>query len=392
MELREITDAELQEAFVLGTQAFNQGARDDDFARDRLKDPNRLPATSYGLWDEHGLQAKVNIIHYRQHFGPDCVFPMGGIAGVACLPASRGRGYAGIVLRHALEKMRDNGEFVSTLFPFSWEFYQRLGWAWVGRRNDYVVKTGILKADKETENVRAAVQADRPAVKACYVAWAGRYRGLVERDDKIWNRILDDSDKEFTYTFLYEREGTVEGYLTFKGWKREETWLREFVALTSRSQRALLGLLRRHEMQVENFGWRSPEDDGLWHQIYHWDLKTQVRPVTMARIVDVPAVLMAWKPNASFSGKVTLQVHDETASWNNGTWQADFSEGSVEVKAVIASPDITLDIQALTQAFYGTPDTRSLRSGGRLDVHSEAGFAALCQLLEGPPMWMNDSF
>ena len=392
MELREITDDLLQEAFVLGTQAFNQGARDDQFAENRLKDPNRMPATSYGLWDEHGLQAKAVVIHYQQHFGPHCVFPMGGIAGVACLPASRGKGYAGIVLRHALEQMHEKGEFLSTLFPFSWEFYRRLGWAWVGKRQDYVVVSRILAADAETEHVRAAVPTDRPAIQECYTHWAGRYRGLIERDVRLWNRILNDGDKEYTYTFLYERDGKVEGYLTFKGWKREETRLREFVALTPRSQRALLGLLRRHEMQVENFAWAAPEDDGLWHQLYHWDVKTQVRPVTMGRIVDVAAALSAWKPNAALSGKVTLQVQDATAAWNNRTWQADFSEGTTALKAVHSAPDVTLDIQALTQAYYGTPNLAGLRSGGRLEVHSEAGYDALCRLLDGPPMWMNDSF
>ncbi|MCW3053127.1 MAG: hypothetical protein JWN14_2297, partial [Chthonomonadales bacterium] len=77
MEIREITEDEVQDAFLLSAQAFSQGGRDDDFATNRRNDPNRLPSTTYGLWDEQGLQAKVAVIHYRQHFGPDCVFPMG---------------------------------------------------------------------------------------------------------------------------------------------------------------------------------------------------------------------------------------------------------------------------------------------------------------------------
>lgn len=392
MEIREISEDELQEAFLLSAQAFGQGGRDDDFAQNRRNDPDRLPSTSYGLWDAQGLQAKVSVIHYRQHFGPSCIFPMGGIGGVVSLPASRGRGYAGIMLRHALEKMRENGEFVSDLFPFSWEFYRRLGWAWVGQRNDYVVPTRILQSDKETEHVRAAVAADRPAIQECYVAWAGRYRGLVERDVKLWNRILNDSPKEYAYTFLYEPEGKVEGYLTFKGWKREETRLREFVALTPRAQRALLGLLRRHEMQVEAFAWSAPGDDSLWHQQYHWDIKTQTQPVTAARVVDVAAALSAWKPQRGASGKVVVRVQDDVAAWNTGTWLADFSEGVTTVQAVDAEPEVSMDIQALSQAYHGTPSLANLRSAGRMEVHAEAGYEALGRLLDGPPMWMNDSF
>ncbi len=392
MEIREITEDELQEAFLLSAQAFGQGGRDDDFAVNRRSDPNRLPSTSYGLWDAQGLQAKVSVIHYRQHFGPSCIFPMGGIGGVVSLPASRGRGYAGIMLRHALDKMREKGEFVSDLFPFSWEFYRRLGWEWAGQRCDYVVPTRILQADRETEHVRAATPADRPAIQDCYVTWAGRYRGLVERDVKLWNRVLDDGPKEYTYTFLYEPDGKVEGYLTFKGWKSDETKLREFVVLTPRAQRALLGLLRRHEMQVDNFAWSAPEDDTMWYQRYHWDIKTTRQPVTMARVVDVVAALTAWKPNSGASGRVVLRVQDDVAAWNTGTWQADFSAGVTAVKAVDSVPDITLDIQAFTQAYHGSPSLPSLRKAGRLEVHSEAGYESLCRLLDGPPMWMNDSF
>jgi len=392
MEIREITEDEIQDAFLLSAQAFSQGGRDDDFATNRRNDPNRLPSTTYGLWDQHGLQAKVAVIHYRQHFGPDCVFPMGGIGGVVCLPASRGRGYAGIMLRHALDKMRESGEFVSDLFPFSWEFYRRLGWEWVGVRNDYVVLTRTLLADKGTEEVRAATVADRPAIQSCYTTWAGRYRGLIERDVKLWNRVLDDSAKEYAYTFVYEPEGKVEGYLTFKGWKDKETRLREFVVLTPRAQRALLGLLRRHEMQVDAFAWSAPSDDSLWHERYHWDVQTRTQPVTSARVVDVAAALSAWKPNAGASGQVTIRVKDDVAAWNTGTWQTDFSEGHSVVRAVTSEPDVSLDIQAFTQAYHGTPGLASLRKAGRLDVHSEAGYEALCRLLDGPPMWMNDSF
>ncbi|MCW3055235.1 MAG: GCN5-related N-acetyltransferase, partial [Chthonomonadales bacterium] len=302
------------------------------------------------------------------------------------------RGYAGIMLRHALDKMRESGEFVSDLFPFSWEFYRRLGWEWVGQRNDYVVLTRTLLADKGTEDVRAATVADRPAIQECYTTWAGRYRGLIERDVKLWNRVLDDSSKEYAYTFVYEPEGKVEGYLTFKGWKDKETRLREFVVLTPRAHRALLGLLRRHEMQVDAFAWSAPSDDSLWHEHYHWDVQTRTQPVTSARVVDVAAALAAWKPNASASGKVTVRVKDDVAAWNTGIWQTDFSEGNSVVTAVTSDPDVSLDIQAFTQAYHGTPGLAGLRKAGRLDVHSEVGYEALCRLLDGPPMWMNDSF
>jgi len=388
MEIRPITEAEQDQAIYVGSQAFARGARDHTY-RD---DPNEDTSVSFGIWDEAGLQAKVVVVDYRVHLGPEVVVPMGGIAGVACLPASRGRGYAGAGLKYALERMREAGQVVSTLFPFSWDYYRRFGWEWVGAYPHYSVPTRILKSDPGTEMVRAATPQDRPKIEEAYRQFAGRYRGMIARTERHWNRFLEDSPKHFTYTYVFEPEGQVEGYLTYRGGKEEETWLREFICLTPRAQRALLGLLRRHEMQVNKFTWSAPPDDGLWSRDYHWDIETKLGPVTQGRVVDVPAALQAWKPSSSTQGKLILGVQDECAPWNTGPWQIDFSDGHVEVHPTHAQPQISLDIQAFSQAYFGTPTVAELRAWERLHVHDEAGYQALTGLLDGPPMWMNDSF
>ena len=164
---------------------------------------------------------------------------------------------------------------------------------------------------------------------------------------------------------------------------------------TSQRARAELGWdpqVRPEFGVADAFAWSAPSDDTLWHERYHWDIQTKTEPVTSARVVDVAAALAAWKPNAAASGKVTIRVKDEVAAWNTGSWQVDFSAGHSVVTPGASDPDVSLDIQAFTQAYHGAPGLSSLRTAGRLEVHSEAGYEALGRLLDGPPMWMNDSF
>ena len=388
MEIRILTDDDRVDAFYLSSQAFMHGNRDMSW----INNPNRDTTVAYGIWDEAGLQAKVVVVSYRVHLGAEVVVPMGGIAGVACLPASRGRGYAGAGLRHALAQMREAGQVISTLFPFSWDYYRRFGWEWVGTNRCYAVPTRIFKPHSETEHARAATPEDRPRILAAYTEFASRYRGLLARDDRQWNRILDDTEQRHTYTYVYEQQGRIEGYLTYRGGEKKETELREFIALTPRAQAALLGLLRRHEMQVEKFTWSAPPDDGLWSQFYHWDIETKLEPCTQGRVVDVAGALQAWKPSTSAHGHFTLGMQDENAPWNTGTWQVEFEGGQVSVEPTQQEPQVSLDIQALSQAYFGTPTVDELRRNDRLQVHKEAGYTALRDLLAGPPMWMNDSF
>ena len=388
MEIREIPETEVEARFYLGSQAFIHGSRE----MSHYHDPNRLTTDWYGVYDPGGLQAKIGVVNFTTHFGNTVEVAMGGIAGVACLPASRGKGYVGAGLKYTLEQMRDRGQVISCLYPFAYDYYRQYGWEWTGERREYSVPTAILKPDSATGDVRAATPQDRDAIVRCYTYFAQQYRGMTKREDKLWNRILQDTKDRFTYTYLYEQNGGIEGYLTYRGGTREETELNDFICLTPRALRGLLGLLRRHEMQIDLFKWSAPGDDGLWTVLTHQKLRTEVSPYCQSRIVDARAALEAWKPQPNARGRVVFALQDEHAPWNAGTWRADFEAGHVMVTRTSETPQVSLDIQALTQGYFGTPSLDGVRNAERLTVHEETGYAALRELLAGPPMAIYDGF
>ncbi len=390
VEIRVLKGDELA-AVPIWSQAFEKGERAMEPWHEmeaRLGDRN----VTYGLFDSAGLQATVLITDCLMHFGPDILVPMGGVSGVACLPAARGKGYAADAIRFTLERMKEAGQVTSVLTPFSWRFYQNLGWDWTGARRRYSVQTRALRADPETEFVRAATPADRPRIIDCYTEFAGQYRGMLARQQAEWDTKLKDKKKEYVYSFLYEKEGKVEGYLTFHGWKEEETRLDEFLTLTPRAQRALLGLLRRHEMQVKKFTWNGPENDLLWTQLIDWDLETRLVPLQMARIVDFAGALSYLRPSVDLNGSVDMAVRDANAPWNDGVWHIALEAGQVAVTATNAAPQVEMDMRQVTQAFFCAPTLDDLRRAERLNIHDEAGYNCLKSLFQGPPMWINDDF
>ena len=307
MNIRIVDDTEIQDAYYLSAQAFRGGRRDDQFAERRLNDKNRPRSTMFGVYDNAGLQAKVVVIPYKQVFGSQFIASMGGIGGVACLPASRGKGYAGACLRHALGYMRESGMYLSALYPFAWEFYRRLGWEWIGAQRTYTVPTRIMSTSPETENVRQATECGSPGDCDNLFCIYGALSRHGAADERMWNSLLDDEAESYTFTYLYESPDGPEGYLTFQGDKKDSTHLNEHIVLTSRAQRALIGLMKRHEMQTSAFQWSAPDDDPLWSNLYHNDLVTRVDPVVQARIVDIVQAFSALKPSQWLSGGVVLQ-------------------------------------------------------------------------------------
>ena len=388
VEIRIVGPEDYERMAYLGRQAFAHGRRGGPSFVD---DPNHPPMTTLGAYDQAGLQARVSILHYQAHLGADVVVPMGGIGGVSCLPASRGKGYVGALLDATLAHMRGEGQVISSLFPFSWEFYRRYGWEWVGMTREYYVPTRILKASGETEKVRAMTPADRPKIEACYTSFAQRYRGMIARDEKRWNDILKDEDDHFTYTYLYEHEGATEGYLSFHGGTDDATYIGQFVALTPRARRGMLGLLRRHDMQTEKFTWRAPGDDPLYHTLCHDDVETKLFPTTQGRVVNVAGAFAALRPRSGDKYAFTMHVSDEHAPWNAGVWRVEAADEIVSAQKTEAAPEVSLSIQALSQAYYGTP-LMEILGAEHIVVHEEKGYTSLSLLLSGPPAWIYDSF
>lgn len=388
MEIRVLTKEESSLGRPIWAQAFSHGGFSivDDHV-----DTSHGESYICGVFDEAGLQCVVVVNDYRIYLGDRAIVPMGGIGGVACLPAVRGKGYAGACLRYSIAQMRESGHVVSLLGPFSWDYYRRFGWEWVGVSRKYAATSSCLPNSPETESVRAATEADFPTIHRLYESYSKRYRGCLQRAERAWDWLKDDSNR-YTYTYLYERDGVAEGYLTIRGGKEEETRIREFIALTGRAQRGLLGLLRRHTMQTKKFTWTAPENDPLWSQFYHWDIETRLEPCMQGRVVDFAAALQAWKPDADKSGSVVVALNDPDADWNTGTWRVEYEGGEAQVARTTQKAQISLDIQAMSQVYFGAPELDIVRRADRLEVHDEQGYSDFKTLMRGPVMWMNDGF
>ncbi len=390
MDIRVLNAEEKEQAGYIWSLAFSHGSYGNEDG-DISSDPEWGGTYTCGVFDEAGLQAVVVVNDYRIYLGAEVVVPMGGIGGVASLPASRGKGYAGKCLQFSLEKMRETGHITSMLYPFSWDYYRRFGWEWIGTTRKYKVRSSSLKGDPETEKVRQATEADFPTIQHVYETFAKRYRGCMVRNEQGWN-MLKHRKNRYTVTYIYEHEGQVEGYIVYRGDKEEETEIREFISLTGRAQRALLGLLRRHDMQVKCFTWSAPLDDSFWSQQFHWDHSTTLEAVPMGRVVDMVKATEAWRPDVTVKGSTVFALQDSHAPWNEGTWRAEFEGGEVRVKPSTATPQLTLDIQAFSQVYLGTPNLESIRFADRIRVHDEAGYRAFTDLFRGPLMWINDGF
>jgi predicted acetyltransferase len=388
LEIRRITAEDYEAHRHIASLAFARG-KTPEFTPEVYDQPDR---TRIGVYENGRLQATLGIVDFQYIFG-ESRRPCGGIAGVASDPAMRGRGFAGTLVKRSLELMREKGQYLSSLWPFDFRFYRAFGWEWTGETRRFTVPLDLVPSTRETDFVEGVYENAVEVVSPIYERFAEQYNGMVLRSRKRWEQHLAPVDGRRRAVYAYRREGEIEGYVTIRyGDKEEDLHADDLIALTRRACEGLLGVARRHAMTASKLHFAAPMNHIFPSILTHWDVETKLQPAAMGRVVDVQAALEAQRPSERLRGELVAAIADEHAPWNAGTWRITVEGGRVQVERSSREAGVSLDIQALTQAYWGTPSLLDLRRWDRVAVRDDSHFAVLSALLPPAPVWLHDDF
>ena len=384
------------EAFFRGERPADPQAPTDGWSRDLT-----LSRTIGAVQNSGRVVAAVTVHPLRLSWG-ERGLACGGVADVACSADHRGTGLAGRLLTYALEEMRERGQILSGLFPFAYAFYRRHGWEWVGENRRTTVPLRLLPASRQARCVRLYDGlAGKERAQEVYGAFAARYRGMVLRDEcehpDFWARALDHNGGRTNYVQVYEspETGRAEGFLNmvFPA-SGDRAWITNFMATTPRAYDGLIGLLHGYAAGggIESIEYPAPIDDPMPLHAMHHELNVRLTPLFMGRVVDAVAAIQAIDAPASASGSLILGIRDETCQWNDGAFQIEIDGGKARAERSSADADVSMDIQALAQAFWGSPSLDRLRWAGRVDVRDEDAYALLSKLLPSTTCFLADHF
>lgn len=401
-ELRQLTEADRPSHARLIAEAFEGGARlPEEAGQPELTDQQRAdPSIAWGVFDGARLVAAAAVHSLHVTWGDHNDAPLGGVAGVACTASERGQGHVGRLLERLLIQMRESGQYLSGLYPFSFAFYRRYGWDWVGERRKYEMPTSQIPSFIEGRQIRTFDGPDAlETIKPVYAAFARRYRGVTTREDPVpdwWRQALAHNDDRTTYVHVHYDANTdqPDGYLTFRfgDGDSESASIGDFIANTPAAYRGLLSVLHYYGTQIDKIGWRAPLDDPLPLYVMHWDLQTRIQQLFMGRVVDFKVAMEALTLAAELSGEAIARIDDPNCDWNNGVWAVTVEEGRISVSKTDREPGVAADIQAISQAYWGQPSLALLRSSGRITVRDEGQYAYFSAMLPSTICYLQDDF
>lgn len=401
-QIRTLSPNELDEHFKLSQFAFQYERTEEQL--ERLREQTD-PSTILGCFIDGKLASKVAVLPLTTYIHGE-PFKMGGVASVASWPEHRRQGIVGELLQHSLLKMKEAGQTVSMLAPFSFSFYGKYGWGHFTHYKAYTLKLTQLPRFpnyKGTFERIGTTEEDIVRLNDIYDQYAKKYNGPLKRELSWWNHRIFQWKKGTVAIYINEEQQET-GYIFYEV-KESRMNIHEMVALDTQSFKALWAFIYQHDSMIESVHLNVPMDDELPLLLKEPAIEQKIHPYFMFRVVDVESFLkqFPFQVNEQLEGRrLFLHVTDEHASWNNGTYSLLVQNGNVildtfkvntEGAACVHPPKkgIICKIQSLSTMFCSYKRPTQLRDLGMLQG-SDDDIQLLEQLLPHAKTCLLDFF
>ncbi len=385
-EIRHPTPDEERAVFEMRAQVFNVPRSWFD---QRTPVPLDRVLVAY---DKGTPVAALSTVGFGQFYGGVPV-AMGGVFGVAVEPAYRGHGLARELILTALGQMRQRGDVISSLYPATTALYRRMGWEIAGTYNAGTLKLRALHALPRSDMpIRRGSMEDLHLLSACYTRAAATEPGWLTRYEPWWRRLLAKLSQEEHHLYVAEADAGVEGYVLYHRVSGQPPRLEvhELVATSPRAYLTLWSFLGQHASIFPEATFRMAPEEPLLLMLPEQDVVALNPTKWMTRVVDAPAAISARAFPSRPGLRVTLDLRDDIAPWNQGRWVLEVSGGKGTLTRG-GDGRVRLGIGALSSLYTGWASAHGLARVGLLEGPTE-DLAALDTAFAGRTPWMLDFF
>jgi predicted acetyltransferase len=329
--------------------------------------------------------------------------PMAGVAGVKVAPEDRGRGVGRALMMSLIPEMVREGYPVSALYPATVPLYRSLGWEFAGGMYETTVPTSALATligpDEAASEAAGAgfgrlseLRRAGPADSAAIVETLGRVYlalgdcGPATHAPDVVADWLDDPE-----SFAYLADDGVLLYSWDDGHDIVQVYL--LVAASAPTARAFWRLVSSHGSMADTVrACLAPEDPVSWLTREEAAATRQVEG-WMLRCLDAPAAVAARGFPAATEASVRLELSDQVAPANSGTWDLEISGGNGQLTraAASAAPSLRLGSRGFAALYSGVP-LSTLRRADLVSGGSAACDDALDGAFGGRPAFMLHGF
>lgn len=322
MDYQQIQPDRFKEMLELAAYAFDLEP-DEEFQK--VLHSFALHSAVYGAIDQDHLTSQLLVLQ-MSIFLHETEIPMGGVSYVSSYPEVRGSGNITELIGRALKGMKEKGQLLSFLSPFSYAFYRKYGYEHVFNQTTYTIANKDLPHFKEVKGTVKRVKGTQVLSQLADL-YQKRYQqalGPVVRREWNWELKLEQHKHQQVALYLDE-DNQAQGYLLYHFSKSQKSTfvLDEMVYLTHDAFKGLWQFITSHRSSFAAFSYVANDGEKLADLFENPRIQQKTQPHMMARIVDFPAFIQTYPFLERAQATFYLKVKDDFAEWNNGLWKVE---------------------------------------------------------------------
>jgi len=284
-------------------------------------------------------------------------YKMGGIGFVATYPEYRQQGIIKRLMIEALRNMRENGQTISVLAPFSVSFYRHFGWELFFEKLYYTIPQSMFPSLGRQLDVIKRMSFEWPdselfeRIKDFQQAMAISQNGGMIRDDAWWKRIERRSpDSHFA---AYLNEDYVEGYIRYT--IQHNTFeIQDFIVANYSAEQAMWRYITSHAASVSSIKGVTSNHMPFGFYFEEPQFKKEVKQDVMVRVVDVYAFMQQY-PWKDIHETLYVRIEDKFCQWNEQIYEINKSGhvSIIKTNSIIDMHMLTLPINLFSAMMVG---------------------------------------
>lgn len=250
----------------------------------RAKYPTLQQAEIWGWFDGDSLVSQLAIYPMEINvFNKQ--YKMGGLTGVGTYPEYANKGLMHKLIEKALHRMRENGQYISYLFPYSIPYYRRKGWEIISDKISYEVKDYQLPKNRQVKGFVQRVQPNSEEVKTCYERFSLCCHGAVLRDELAWNEYWLWDNDDIIVAIYYNEDNIPDGYLIY--WISNDIfYIKDMIVMNEEAHNGLWNFITAHFSMIDTVKGDCFTGESLAFLLEDANIQEIISPYYMARIVD----------------------------------------------------------------------------------------------------------
>lgn len=334
-------------------------------------------------WDSPNWEKYFDLLKYEDHLGyyendelvstyfienfqfyvRGVLMNMGGIAGVTTQPEYRRQRQIHKLALESLKVMRENKQFISTLYPFKYSFYRKFGYENCSEIPTITAPPNNILLPKNFQSLELKREPNDETtfnmIMSIRKKYREKYNNLIFFSYKEW--LFYHVGEHFKIYVIYDKEEPV-GYFITCLEKREGPWnvrlnITKHLCSSEDARLTMFDFIKKHADQNKDFKiWLYGDElftdyfDDLWDA----GLTHTICGGAMYRIVDVLEALQLLNFPKDLEFTFTLKIEDPTAPWNEVPLEITTKNGKATIKSYLGDKfDLQTDIKAFTQLFSG---------------------------------------